>query len=62
MDYSKIVSAFGIPGTFVSATPFGSGHINDTLKVVMDTPEGEVDYILQKLNTNVFPDPDIPKV
>lgn len=59
MDYSKIVSQFGIPGTFVSATPFGSGHINDTLKVVMDTENGEVDYILQKLNTNVFPDPDI---
>ena len=59
MDYQKIVSAFGVPGAFVSATPFGSGHINDTLRVEMKTQEGEVYYILQKLNTNVFPDPDV---
>ena len=59
MDYSSIVSAFGIPGEFVCATPFGSGHINDTLRIEMKTPEGPVYYILQKLNTYVFPDPDI---
>jgi len=34
--------------------PFGAGHINETFLV--ETPMGE--YVLQRLNTAVFPDPD----
>jgi len=34
---------------------YGSGHINETYK--LETPDG-VRYILQKINTAIFPDPD----
>ncbi|MGE0494661.1 MAG: phosphotransferase enzyme family protein [Vulcanimicrobiota bacterium] len=33
--------------------PFGSGHINQTYLVTIDSRR----YILQRLNTNIFPDP-----
>lgn len=38
------------------AIPFGNGHINDTYLVDIEGKEEK--YILQKINTNVFPDPD----
>jgi len=34
--------------------PYGNGHINETFLTV----HGERRYILQRMNTNVFPDPD----
>ena len=37
----------------VSARPFGSGHINDTYRVVTDTGNS---YLLQKINHVVFKD------
>lgn len=52
----KIISKF-FPGRIVSkAEAYGNGHINDTYKVVF---EGEPEaYILQKININVFTNPD----
>lgn len=47
-----IVNCFGFKAS--SAIPFGSGHINDTYKV--ETNNGPV--ILQKINTDIFKDPD----
>jgi len=47
----RIAEAFVGPVTAV--LPFGHGHINDTFLV--ESPAGE--YILQRLNTTVFPDP-----
>ena len=34
---------------------FGSGHINETYR--MTCPDGP-QYIFQKINTSIFPDPD----
>ncbi len=34
---------------------YGSGHINETYK--LETPDG-VRYVLQKINTTIFPEPD----
>ena len=53
----KIFEEFSCSGKFVSAKPYGSGHINDTFRVQVDE---EVEYILQRLNTGVFK--DIPKL
>ena len=53
----KIYDTFVSSGRFVSATPYGSGHINDTYLVKVDE---DVEYILQRLNSNVFK--DIPKL
>lgn len=52
-----ITDGFKVKGNFVSATPCGNGHINDTRIVI--TKEGETvhRYILQKINKNVFKNP-----
>ena len=47
-----IVNRFNINDTVASAEPFGNGHINDTLKVTTD--KGEIKYILQRINHNIF--------
>ena len=58
MIESKIIEKFLVDGEFVSAVPYGSGHINSTRLVTMKTDEGEVKYILQRINNNVFKRPD----
>ncbi len=56
-DIQKLCSRFTIPGDFVSAEPYGSGHINDTYALVFDQAGCRIRYILQRLNTEVFHDP-----
>ncbi len=52
-----ISEKFTIEGEFVSAVPYGSGHINSTFLVTSKIESGEMLYILQKINNNVFKDP-----
>ena len=52
-----ILEKFATCGQFVSATPYGSGHINDTRLVTYDDNGKEYMYILQRINNNVFKDP-----
>ena len=52
-----VIEGFDIPGKFISATPYGSGHINDTRLVTTDNGGKQETYILQRINTNVFRDP-----
>ncbi|MDE6408492.1 MAG: aminoglycoside phosphotransferase family protein [Anaeroplasmataceae bacterium] len=58
MDYIKefkeAAEAFQIDGEVVDIQPYGEGHINQTLLVTTSKKR----YILQKMNTNVFSDPD----
>ncbi|TVR71038.1 MAG: aminoglycoside phosphotransferase family protein [Marinilabiliales bacterium] len=54
---SEIRSVFGnfkTTGTFLSGKPTGSGHIHKTL-LVKTKEKDAPDYILQKINQNVFP-------
>ncbi|MDD5728245.1 MAG: aminoglycoside phosphotransferase family protein, partial [Victivallales bacterium] len=53
-DLKKICSYFELYGDFVAAAPYGSGHINDTYRVVLDQGGSEVHYIFQRINHNVF--------
>jgi len=48
-----IVSKFRVEGKLTTARPFGSGHINDTYRVITDTGNN---YLLQKINHFVFKD------
>ena len=48
------MAQFGIKDT-VSVERYGSGHINDTFRAV---DSKGVQYILQRINTDIFPDPD----
>ena len=54
----KILSHFCIDGELVIVCPYGNGHINSTRKLVVENNGTCREYILQKINTNVFKDPD----
>lgn len=63
-EYAKVKTAiqritenFSIKGSFVSARPYGSGHINDTRCVETKDRKGSYLYILQKINKSVFKNP-----
>ena len=51
---SPIINAFAFDGAIVDAKPFGGGHINETLLITTDRKS---QYILQKINTFVFTNP-----
>ncbi|RRD96185.1 aminoglycoside phosphotransferase family protein [Clostridiales bacterium COT073_COT-073] len=57
IDRKNICEKFNFTGRFVSAEPYGGGHINDTYKVVYRDHSSENHYILQRINSNVFKDP-----
>ena len=50
----QALEAFDLGGAVISAEAYGNGHINDTFLV--KTPGR--DYILQRINTDIFTDPD----
>jgi hypothetical protein len=54
----EITRQFQISGEFLSAAPYGSGHINDTYCAVFDQAGVPVRYILQRLNTSIFKKPE----
>ena len=57
-NYQDIADLFAIRGTVAEVRPLGEGLINDTLLVT--TAEADApDYVLQRVNTNVFPDVDM---
>ena len=54
IEYSNIVDRFVIEGEVLDVSPYGEGHINKTLLVTTTKKR----YLLQKMNTRVFPDSD----
>ena len=55
-DLRRIGDSFAIAGTYVLATPYGTGHINDTYVVHFDQGGATVRYIFQRINQDVFGD------
>ena len=53
-DFEKIISKFDIKGTLISCERYGEGHINETYLAVVDVDGEKVNYILQKINGNLF--------
>ncbi|MBQ8893112.1 MAG: aminoglycoside phosphotransferase family protein [Clostridia bacterium] len=53
-ELQKVIESFAFDGEVVKTEPFGSGHINETLLL---TSKKNTQYILQKMNTYVFTDP-----
>ena len=53
-EYKQAADSFRLLGEVTDIRPYGEGHINLTLLVTTT----EKRYILQKMNTRVFPDPD----
>jgi len=48
----EVAGLFALAGPVSLAEPFGSGHINDTWRVVAGS-----EYVLQRINTAIFRDP-----
>ncbi len=53
-EFKAVAERFAIEGEVVSIEPYGCGHINRTYLLVTT----EKRYILQKMNTKIFTDPD----
>jgi Ser/Thr protein kinase RdoA (MazF antagonist) len=49
---------FQIDGEFLEAQPFGSGHINDTYRVMFRNGGEPFFHILQRINRDIFRNPD----
>jgi len=52
-----VLKKFNIMGDFISAEPYGNGHINDTFAVVFNQGGTNVRYILQRINGGIFKTP-----
>ena len=54
----EIVPKFAIEGTLTEAVPYGSGHINDTVRLTCELENGgQKRYILQRMNDDIFKNP-----
>ena len=47
---------FDVEGRFISAREYGDGHINDTFLLTYQTAAGPAEYVLQRINKNIFTD------
>ena len=56
-NVAAAASKFAAGGDLILAQPYGSGHINDTYRVVFEQPGAQQPMILQRINHNVFKDP-----
>ena len=58
MVLSEVLSAYDLPATFLGATRYGLGHINDTFCIVCQPQEGDpIRFVLQGLSKVAFPRP-----
>jgi len=55
---STVAKQFDIPGDFLHAEPYGSGHINDTFVAAYEQRGARRRYIIQRINHNIFKDPE----
>lgn len=53
----SILQEFLLPGDVHTVARHGTGHINDSFRVVVGTGPAERSYLLQRLNPGVFADP-----
>ncbi len=56
-NVKALAGQFQILGEFLEAGPYGTGHINDTYRVVFVQGGTIARYILQRINHNVFKNP-----
>jgi aminoglycoside phosphotransferase (APT) family kinase protein len=56
-NIQAVVRQFQVPGEFVSATPHGTGHINESWCVVVQPSGAPLRFLLQRMNTGIFTRP-----
>ena len=57
MNIESIIYKFEVEGKVTDYVPFGNGHINDTKLVTVANGDVTTQYVLQKINKNVFKEP-----
>lgn len=57
-DPAAIARQFAFPGEVLSVDEYGSGNVNDTYLVRVAGGQSTLDFILQRLNPAVFPQPE----
>lgn len=57
-DLGKIAALFDMRSDFVDGAPYGSGHINDTYCATFDQAGAPLRYIMQRINTLIFKNPE----
>ena len=57
MNLTEIAGQFDIQGIVSSVKPLGAGHINDSYKVLTESP-ATPDYVLQRINHYIFKNVD----
>ena len=58
MKAALIARQFAVGGRLVTVDAFGDGNVNDTYLAVFRTTFSEERFIVQRINTHVFPRPD----
>ena len=58
-DLAAVLRHFRIDGAFLEAMPHGSGHINHSYRVSFDEDGLVRRYLLQRVNTGIFKQPDL---
>ncbi len=53
----KLIYKFHIYGDFIVGVPFGNGHVNDTYLLNFDQGGVRLNYVLQRINGDVFKEP-----
>ena len=56
-NLDAVIPQFQFSGNFSAATPYGSGHINDTWRLMFLEVGAPVEYILQRINHHIFRNP-----
>jgi hypothetical protein len=56
-DVKSIAAKFSLAGPLIRSESFGSGHINDTYCLTCEQDGGQIHYILQRINHQVFKNP-----
>ena len=57
-QFSNVIFEFCAPGNIILDEPYGNGHINTTRHIILDNNGNKTEYILQRINKNVFKDPE----
>jgi hypothetical protein len=57
-DPAAIAQQFAFPGEILTVAEYGSGNVNDTYLVRVAGGQSTLDFILQRLNPAVFPEPE----
>jgi hypothetical protein len=59
MTPESIAAEFEVPGQVVIVLTIDTGNVNDTFRVIKRTTYSEVQFVLQRISSAVFPRPDL---